>query len=84
MACEDDGSYFNYLDSELKVPEDMEHITGLIKMAYKISKKLENVGERRAETKERRGLENRIRLRKTQSLEVLVDRVDAATVETHS
>lgn len=74
MACEDDGSYFSYLDGKLKHPGDAEQITELIKMAYKISKKLENVGERRAEVKERMGLENRLRLRKTQSLEVLVDR----------
>ena len=73
MSCEDDGAYFSFLDSKLMLPEDTDEITETIKMAYKIGKKLENVAERRAEMKERMGLENRLRRRKTQSLEVLVD-----------
>ncbi len=76
MACEDDGSYFSFLDSKLKLPEHADEITETIKVAYKIDKKLENVARRRKETKDRLGLENRLLRRKTQSLEVLVDRED--------
>lgn len=84
LECEDDGSYFSYLDGKFKHPEDSEQITELIKTAYKISKKLENIAERRIEMKERRGLEKRLKTRKTQSLEVLVDREDSATESSKS
>ena len=79
MRCEDSGEYFAYLDNTLKLPDDAE-LTELIKLAYKISRKMENVGEKRSEEHERLketlGVENKVRLRKTGSMEVLVDRED--------
>jgi hypothetical protein len=78
MGCEDSASYLAYMDSKLKLPEDATQLTELMRLAYKISKKLENVAERRADEveklKESMNLETKLRLRKTQSLEVLVDR----------
>ena len=73
LACDNDGSFFSYLDNGLSLPEDAEQVTDLIKVAYKMGKKLEDVAERRAEMKENMRLENKLRMRKTQSLEVLVD-----------
>jgi small G protein signaling modulator 3 len=79
LACEDSSSFFSYVDSKLNLPEDGEQLTELMKQAYKIGKRIgENVVERRADevekTKASMNLENRLRRRKTQSLEVLVDR----------
>jgi len=74
LACEDDAAYFAYLDSGLKLPEDSEQITELIKTAYRISRKLVNVGKKRSEVKESMRLEHRLRRKKTPSLEVLLDR----------
>lgn len=77
MACEDGGAYLSYMDSKLKLPEDAHQIGDLIKLAMRFGKKLEHVGRRRAEEVEKMKdtmlLDNKLRLRKTQSLEVLVD-----------
>lgn len=83
LACEDSSSFFSYMDSKVKIPDDPAQLTELIKQAFKISKKLgDNVGQRRAEevekTKADMHLEDRLRRRKTQSLEVLVDQDDEA------
>ncbi|KAK3716213.1 hypothetical protein LTR37_006658 [Vermiconidia calcicola] len=78
MECEETSSYFSYMDSKLKLPEDSAQLTELIKQAYKLGKRLDHINERRAEAVERfktgMQLDNKLRLRKTQSLEVLVDR----------
>lgn len=78
MACEEMDSYLEYMDSKLKVPEDAAQVDELIKHAFRISHRLGQVGDRRAEEVEKlkagMHLENRLRRRKTDSLEVLVDR----------
>ena len=78
IKCEDSSEYYSYLDNELKIPTEEAELTELVKTAFKIGKKLENVIERRTEEhdklKEMLGLEDKMRLRKTGSMEVLVDR----------
>lgn len=83
MATDCDSSYYWYMDSNVKVPVDADGITTLIKLAYKIDKKLESVAKRRAEMKERVRLENRLMSRKTDSLEVLVDREEPLEEPSH-
>ena len=84
--CEDSAAYLSYMDNKLKVPDDPEQLTELIKHAYKIGKKLDHLVERRAEEVEKlkasMDVENKLRVRKTQSLEVLVDN-DEGTNEPH-
>ncbi|KAK5165220.1 uncharacterized protein LTR77_009318 [Saxophila tyrrhenica] len=79
LECEDSSSFFSYMDSKLKLPEDAAGVTELMKQAWKIAKKLgDGVAGRRASevvsTKEGMGLEMRLQRRRTGSLEVLVDR----------
>ena len=87
MECEDTGAYFSYMDNKLKLDEDPAQLTELIKHAYKIGKKLDNLVERRAEEVEKlkanMHLDNKLRLRKTQSLEVLVDHDETAAGHSH-
>jgi len=83
LECEDSSSFFSYMDSKIKLPEDPEKLTELMKQAWKIAKKLgDGVAVRRADevesTKAGMNLENRLRRRRTQSLEVLVDRDEEA------
>ena len=83
MECSDSAAYLSYMDNKLKLPEDAQQVSELIKLAMRFGKKLEHVGSRRAEEvdkmKETMLLDNKLRLRKTQSLEVLVDRDDPAS-----
>ena len=79
LACEDDGAYFSYLDNKVRIPED-EKLTEVIKAAYKFGKKLDGIAERRAEVKDSMKLETKLRRRRTQSLEVLVDPDDSQPV----
>ena len=82
MECEESSSYLSYMDNKLKLPEDAVQLTELIKQAYKIGKRLEGLVERRTEEVDKMKasmlLDNKMRLRKTQSLEVLVDRDEMA------
>ena len=81
--CEDGGAYFSYMDGKLKLPDDSQQIGELIKLAIRFGKRLEKVGQRRKDEVEKMKdamlLDNKLRLRKTQSLEVLVDRDDAVS-----
>lgn len=78
LACEDDGAYFSFLDGKLKLPEQPEEITESLKLAFRIGRKVEHVAARRAEVRDSMRLENRLRRRRTQSLEVLVDREEGS------
>lgn len=52
MECEDEAEYCNYLDNKCKLTGDAEWVNGLMKQAFLLHKRLENVEERRAmETK---------------------------------
>ena len=82
MECEDGAAYLSYMDAKLKLPHDAQHVSELIKLAMKFGKKLEGVGAKRAEEVEKMKdtmlLDYKLRLRRTESLEVLVDHDDAA------
>jgi hypothetical protein len=85
IECDESSSFFAYMDSKLRVPEDSVQLTELVKQAYKIGKRLgDTVAERRAEEVEKSRaslhLESRLRRRRTLSLEVLVDRDEQPTV----
>ena len=84
MECEDNAAYLSYMDGKLKLPKD-EELTELLKQAYRLGKKLDNIGERRVEEVEKfkigHSLETRLQRRRTQSLEVLVDRDENEAVE---
>ena len=86
LKCEDSSSFFSYIDNKLKLPKDPAQLTELMKQAYKMGKKLgDNLAQRRAEeaekTKASMQLDNRLRRRRTQSLEVLVDHDDEVVEE---
>lgn len=74
LACRDDGEYFSYLDNSLKLPTEEPGLTDLLRVAMRLGRKLEDAGERRREGARKLRLENRSLLRRTGSLEVLVDR----------
>ena len=78
LESKDESGYLSYIDNKLALPEDGVQLNELVRQAYRISRKLESVEERRMEEVEKlkagMQLENRLRRRKTDSLEVLVDR----------
>jgi len=82
MECQDGAAYLSYMDANLRLPDDAQQVTELVKLAMRFGKKLEGVGARRVEEvekmKDTMDLDNRLRLRRTQSLEVLVDHDEAA------
>ena len=75
MDCKDAGAYLSYMDSKLKLPEDAAQVSGLIKLAIRFGKKLDYVSSRWAEEVEKMRdmmmLNNKLRWRKTRSVEVL-------------
>ncbi len=84
MKCEDSSSFFSYMDGNLKLPEGSTQLADFIKYAYKIGQRIgKSTAARRADevekTRASMHLESRLRRRRTQSLEVLVDREDAPT-----
>lgn len=52
LECENEGEYWSYLDNKCKLNGDAEWVSELLRQAFMLRKKLENVDERRAlETK---------------------------------